>query len=351
LWRKGPTNLEAIDSLYVFNTMLKSTEFTKSIIAPSSWVVRTIFFFRDESFSEAFLYLVFLYLSGFLLLRLLAYFSRRFYFRGFSRLKSFSLPAGTKKKFLSHLLKARSPLTNLFAKDIIATLRDPAQWLQSVIFFGAIFLYIVNLRNLPYAMESPFWKNLVIFLNLGAISLTVAMLNVRFIFPLFSLEGSKYWAWGLSHLGKEDILKEKFFFSFIPSFGVTLVLIIASNVVLESNLFYTIVNCGIAFFLCLGLSSMAVGLGIMYPSFSQNDVQIISNSLGGVLLLVINIIYIGVNLIIMGTPFHWYFTRRIGGGDFYFIFVLIALIIIIGNIFISRIFLKGAQERLKVMEF
>ena len=79
--------------------------------------------------------------------------------------------------------------------------RDTAQWGQSVMLFGLLGVYIINLRHFTHQLRSPFWINLVAYLNLTACALNLATLTTRFVYPQFSLEGQRLWIVGLAPLG------------------------------------------------------------------------------------------------------------------------------------------------------
>src|SRR6185369_11869071 len=98
-------------------------------------------------------------------------------------------------------------------KDIKSFMRDPAQWSQVLIFFGILTLYIGNLRNFSYPLDQPFYQNLIASLNLGATSMTLATMTSRFIFPLISLEGRRFWILGLLPIERRQIMISKFLFA------------------------------------------------------------------------------------------------------------------------------------------
>ena len=81
---------------------------------------------------------------------------------------------------------------------------------------------------------SPFWKNVVAFLNLAATCLTLATLTTRFVFPMISLEGQRFWILGLMPVSRWKILRTKFLFVLAGSFVIALILVTLSNVMLET---------------------------------------------------------------------------------------------------------------------
>ena len=105
------------------------------------------------------------------------------------------------------------PIRVLILKDLRTFFRDPAQWSQFLIFFGLLAFYFLNIRRLSYDVQSPYWRNLVSFLNLGVTALILSTFTSRFIFPLLSLEGRNFWVLGLLPLRREQILWGKFAFA------------------------------------------------------------------------------------------------------------------------------------------
>ena len=110
----------------------------------------------------------------------------------------------------------------LAVKDLRMFWRDTTQWGQSVMFFGLLGAYIINLRNFTHQLTSPFWINAVAFLNLGACAFNLASVTTRFVFPQFSLEGRRLWIVGMSPMGLERIVKTKYWLASTLSLVVTL---------------------------------------------------------------------------------------------------------------------------------
>ena len=114
-------------------------------------------------------------------------------------------------------------------------MRDPAQWSQVLIFFGILLLYSANLRNMSFPLHMPFYKNLTTFLNLSASSMTLATICSRFVFPLISLEGQRFWILGLAPISRKQVLMSKFYFAVGGTAALSLPLVLMSNLSLESS--------------------------------------------------------------------------------------------------------------------
>src|SRR5262249_28918458 len=127
-----------------------------------------------------------------------------------------------------------SPIRLLILKDLRCFRRDPAQWSQFLIFFGLLRFYFLNIRRLGlgHQAQSPYWRNLLVLLNLAVTALILSTFTTRFIFPLLSLEGRNFWILGLLPLRRESILWGKFVFAAGISLAATEALVILSDVML-----------------------------------------------------------------------------------------------------------------------
>ncbi len=122
----------------------------------------------------------------------------------------------------------------LAVKDLRMFWRDTTQWGQSVMFFGLLGAYIINLRNFTHQLTSPFWIHAVAFLNLGACAFNLASVTTRFVFPQFSLEGRRLWIIGLAPIGLPRVVKTKYWLASAASLVVTLGLVTLSCYLLQN---------------------------------------------------------------------------------------------------------------------
>ena len=191
----------------------------------------------------------------------------------------------------------------LAVKDLRMFWRDTTQWGQSVMLFGLLGVYIINLRNFTQQLASPFWINLVAFLNLGICSLNLASVTTRFVFPQFSLEGRRLWIVGLAPMGLARVVKTKFWLASILSLLVTCGLILLSCYLLRMSwdrvLFFGVV-IGVMTF---ALNGLAVGLGVLYPNLQEGNPNKIVSGFGGTLCFVLSSFYIlaSVLLAVLGA--------------------------------------------------
>ena len=191
----------------------------------------------------------------------------------------------------------------LAVKDVRMFWRDTTQWGQSVMLFGLLGVYILNLRNFTHQLSSPFWINLVAFLNLGACSLNLATVTTRFVFPQFSLEGRRLWIVGMAPLGLERIIMAKYWLSSALSLIVTLGLITLSCWLLKMTWDDVAFFGAVVSVMTFALNGLAVGLGVLYPNLKEANPGKIVSGFGGTLCLVLSFLYIlaSVLLLAFGT--------------------------------------------------
>jgi len=200
-------------------------------------------------------------------------------------------------------------------KDLRTFLRDPAQWSQGVIFFGLLAVYIANIRNLNYDLESAFYRNLIATLNLLAVSLTLATMTTRFAFPMVSLEGRSFWVLGLLPVARWRILAAKFGFAAVGSLVVTQALILLSNRVLALPVKITVTQMILGGAMALGLSGIAVGMGAVFPNFKARTPSEVVSGLGGTLTLVASLFFVLAIVIPEAIIRHKYMVRRFIGPE------------------------------------
>jgi len=207
----------------------------------------------------------------------------------------------------------------LVLKDLRLFWRDTAQWGQSVMLFGLLGAYLINLRHFTHQLSSPFWVNLISFLNLGACSLNLATLTTRFVFPQFSLEGSRLWIVGLAPLGLARVIKTKFWLAGISSWVVTATLITISCFLLKMPWDRIAFFGAVVTIMTFSLNGLAIGLGVLYPNLKEAIPSKIVSGFGGTLCLVLSFLYILASVLALGfgasgihPHLHWVFASICG---------------------------------------
>ena len=122
-----------------------------------------------------------------------------------ARRAEFDYPRGFMERLFGLLPWLKPDVRILIVKDVRMFWRDTTQWGQTIMLFGLLTVYILNLRHFTRELSNPYWLHLISFLNLFACSLNLATLTTRFVFPQFSLEGKRVWIVGMSPLGLDQV--------------------------------------------------------------------------------------------------------------------------------------------------
>ena len=212
-------------------------------------------------------------------------------------------PVGWLEKISARFFWLDHDTRALVVKDIRIFWRDTTQWGQCVMLFGLLGVYIINLRNFTHELTSPFWINLVAYLNLGACSLNLATLTTRFVFPQFSLEGQRLWIVGMSPMGLARVVKVKYWLASFSSLLATLSLITLSCWLLKMTWDRIAFFGAVVTVMTFALNGLAVGLGVLYPNLKEMNSSKIVSGFGGTLCLVLSSLYIlaSIALLVIGT--------------------------------------------------
>jgi ABC-2 type transport system permease protein len=180
----------------------------------------------------------------------------------------------------------------LLQKEAREFRRDPSQWIPSTVLFGLLFLYSFNIRYFAADPNDPFWVTLISFLNFGVSALAVSTLCTRFIYPLFSLEGRRLWISGLAPfpLSRVFWIKYGLFAGAIALITSFLMFLSGTSLMLPwSTIFrFMAAICLVS----LGLTSLSLGLGVLFPNFNEPNPSKIVSGFGGTLCLILNFLFI-----------------------------------------------------------
>jgi ABC-2 type transport system permease protein len=197
----------------------------------------------------------------------------------------------------------------LIMKDLRLFRRDPVQWSQFLIFFGLLLLYFANVdrfRQHRSDLNVMTWVNIVSFLNLAVVGLILSTFTTRFIYPLISLEGRRFWIMSQLPVERDTILWSKFLFAAVGSWLPCAALVGISDIMLDVSAMVVGVHQTICAMLCLGLAGMAVGFGAMMPNFREQSPSKIAAGFGGTLNLVLSALYIMAVVLLTALPCHFY---------------------------------------------
>ena len=277
--------------------------FARNIFLPSYWINKGLLVGAKGQVLESGYYLLLLASNAALALLVCWEAARRLLRTGWSRSHSKSGARGRAGRGGWAMARWAPAARLLVSKDWRLFLRDPVQWSQCAILFGLMGFYVLNLRTFSYHLARPVWRNLTALLNLSATSLVLATVTTRFVFPLLSLEGRRFWFLGLAPVPRRTILWSKFAFSFTGALAVTVPLILVSDYMLRLPAPTIWHHSVAAVFVCFGVSGLAVGLGAVFPNWREQNPSKIVSGFGGTLNLLLSVAFVVVVNLLTALPY------------------------------------------------
>ena len=293
-----------------------ATSRTQSPFLPSHWAAHGILTAASGRYAESAFDLMLLVSNALFFSWIAMHAAGWLFYPGWSVLKGFDrqrvkpLDKGLLGKLETVLRSLPNPFQALAVKDIKLFWRDPTQWSQFLIFFGIMAVYVANLRNRSAMLDAEAYRTFIVSLNLGACALITATLTSRFVYPLVSLEGQRFWLLGLAPLTFRQLLWQKYWLCVATTATFSIGVVVLSCVILGVE--------PLAFFLSLysiamvnlGLAGMSVGLGSLYPNFNEDNPARIVSGMGGTLNFLLSIAYIAAIAAGQTVMLHWgRFTR------------------------------------------
>ena len=205
------------------------------------------------------------------------------------------------------------PLRAIILKDLKTFFRDTTQWSQIVLLLALILVYLYNIWALPLdKVKFPtfYLENLIAFLNLGLAGFVISAVAARFVFPAVSLEGEGFWLIKTAPISARQFLMGKYLTSLFPLLMLAEILVLASNYLLRATPFMMLLSSITMLFMTLGISSLGIGLGVMYPKFKADNPAQIATSFGGVLYMVISSAYITLIVALEARPVYNIFYAK-----------------------------------------
>ncbi len=314
-WKAQPASDEMLETrvLAVLDQLLQKTKFAQFPFLPSYWLSTSVLQWAEGVLNLAGFFVLVL-LSNVVFFGFLS-FTRlgKLYYEAASQVQSrasvwgqwewfrssrrepwtFAYGKGGAERIANGLLAWVQPDTRaLLVKDARMFWRDTTQWGQSVLLFGLLAVYVINLRHFTSQISNSFWLQLVSYLNLGACSLNLATLTTRFVYPQFSLEGRRLWIIGMAPMGLARVVKAKYWLASCTSLMVTLSLIVLSTYLLKMSWDRIAFFGSVIAVMTFTLNGLAAGLGVLYPNFKEGNPSKIVSGFGGTFCLVLSFLYI-----------------------------------------------------------
>ena len=295
-----------------FQDMLHRLSVTEHRLLPSWWLSAGLFEAAQRKLDDSVLFLALMISNALFFRQLAIWTAAAVYRKAYSRLRGLRVAAKSRRvAWIDRVVRRATAFLSLqirllIVKDLRLFRRDPVQWSQSLIFIALLAFYFVNVRRFTYDTQYVAWVNLISFLNVSVVGLLLSTFTTRFVFPMVSLEGRRFWLLGLLPLRRATILWSKFAFAVLGSIIPSSLLILLSDVMLQVTPLVVLSHQLTCVILCVGLSGIAVGLGAKLPNLRELSPSRIAAGFGGTLNLVLSTLYIILVVLLTAVPSHFY---------------------------------------------
>ncbi len=300
-----------------FQEILGRMQVSDQRLLPSWWLSTGLLAAAERGWSDGVLFLTLMISNALFFRQLTVWTAERLYrpaYSGlFGKLRRRKRPRSMRlDRVLSRLMGPLPASVRLMTiKDFRLFRRDPLQWSQILIFVGFLMLYFLYIPSFNFSTTSAIsYVNMVSFLNLAVVGLLLSTFTTRFVFPMISLEGRRFWILGQLGVRRETLLWGKFLFAacgaIIPCSG----LVLMSDLLLRVPILILFSHQLTCLVLCLGLAGLAVGLGAWLPNLREESPSRIAAGFGGTLTLVSSTLFILFIVLMTALPTHFYLAAQ-----------------------------------------
>lgn len=300
-----------------------------SVWLPSDWAVAGLFPLLSRQGLQAHpIYWFALYSTAAALVVLCFWFYEAFYPEAYSRSLVGRKLKARMDRFLQGLLRLlswhSSPIqASMFEKEFKTFVRSPGQWAQLLMLGALIVVYVFNFSSLRQAstaqmhgVPTHFAAMGLYLFNLGLLGFVITAVSVRFAFPAVSLEGKAFWLIRQSPVPMHRFLLAKFWSLWLPLTLLAQCIALSTNLFLRASLAHTLLAVITVFLMTLALVGMGVGFGALYPRFDIENPAKIATGFGGVLYMILSMLWITLVLSLQVIPLRYLLLNRLHSHPF-----------------------------------
>ncbi len=286
---------------------------SSSPLLPTTWLMATLRpYITGNGFGEIPLFLGLLISGAVVAFRLGGHSHEWVHFQAYSRAMESRGARLSKSRFINLFGRMLSRFMDrstqhLVIKETLLMARDWGRLSQLFLLLALILVYLYNFSVLP-TLDSPdltmLLKSTIAFLNIGLAGFVLSSLGVRFLFPAISGEGRAFWILKGSPIGLRKILWVKFFFYLAPMLILGLFLVIMTNHLLGMGLFISMVSTVTIGFLTVGITSLAVNMGVIHADLKQSDPSRAFSGVGGLLTMVYSAFAVTAVILLEAFPIY-----------------------------------------------
>jgi ABC-2 type transport system permease protein len=308
---------------FLFNLTLTTNPYL-----PNYWINQVYLSAINRNLPDMFFYLALLFTTAALITQVSWQLAGRIYYPGWTKtcesVKGMvAHRRGVWDRIFSLLFRFQSaPVRSILIKDIKIFWRDMTQWGQFTLLITLVLVYLYNTRHvientglMKQMVFSLPLKCLIGIFNLSLVGFVLANLAMRFVFTMISLEGRIIWVIKSSPFSMDRLFWVKYVLALVTMLLVGTGLILLANHFLQMEPFIGVISLLSVIILCIGLTSLATGLGAMFPTFNVENPMQLTTGTGAVITVVSGLLYLLASIVLTAQPMIAYFFSggRISG--------------------------------------
>jgi ABC-2 type transport system permease protein len=270
--------------------------FAKLLIRPFQVITENIFIIPVIYFLAAFV--LYHFVERFMSYRLLSIRSRGDFTRSKRQSRHFAqdVVARTLSNFV-HSLPMPQQSRAMIYKDMISLLRDRSQSIQLLLllgiisFFASLGILMGKALELQDAAQRTWWATIGSS-NILITGFVMTTLLTRLVYPSVSLEGRSLWILQVTPLDSRRFVRTKYIAWLPLIFSCTFLMLELAALTIPLPLSSHAIFLLTAILFSLGSTSLAISLGTRFARFDWDSPSQISIGLGGLLLLIQNLLFV-----------------------------------------------------------
>ncbi|MCB9478801.1 MAG: hypothetical protein H6683_03905 [Deltaproteobacteria bacterium] len=316
-----PEQLFNPDLFYGFAEYFATLRTPKSPLLPSTWGSIAMLSPLDGTLkTDGFFYLLQMLAWGMLIVLVGTVIANRSYLDAYTKSQEGRLLRLTGSNMAQALFNALAPKRDeirrqFFLKEIRTFFRDTSQWTQLLLLMGLVVVYLFNFKALDldrFAGITYNLRNTIGYINVVMAGFVMSAICVRFVLPSISLEGKAFWIIRTAPVSLRSFVWGKFFFYIAPVFIVSEMLVIASNIYLGADMYMIVFSSTIMAFLSVAITSLAIGIGAMYPNFEEKNAARMATGISSIIYMSASFLLICTVVGTMAQPMRLLMWHRLG---------------------------------------
>jgi ABC-2 type transport system permease protein len=161
------------------------------------------------------------------------------------------------------------------------------------------------------ALVTFYFRNVIAFFNLALAGFVIAAVAVRFVFPSISLEGRYLWITRSGPVNLRQVWWSKFWVAALPLLALGQVLAVATNHYLDVVPLMSWLSSLTLLAITPGIVALGLAVGATYPQLAADSASKVAASSGGLIYMILCMVFIGCVVCLEAWPVYAFFTHRL----------------------------------------